>query len=193
MSRTTARRSGCVECGAQRVTASYDLNRDQLMDLVDSVPPNWLEVVVHQHVPMFHMEHCVFCAVISPGTDKTNCGRPCDRHVVQLRDRVGAMHTLQADVACRNTLYNATAQSGAECVSELMRRGSRLVSDRIIGRNGNAGLRNHRKLRSTSRGRSVGSRSLAASSRDQPLGRDARYFGSETQSSGDSVGRHEGW
>ena len=111
------------ECGVQRVTASYDLNRDQLMDLVGSVPSTWLEVVIHQHVPMFHMEHCVFCAVISPGTNKTNCGRPCDRHVVQLRDRVGAVHTLQADVACRNTLYNATAQSGAECVSELMQRG----------------------------------------------------------------------
>jgi putative protease len=111
------------ECGVLRVTASYDLNRDQLMDLVGSVPSTWLEVVIHQHVPMFHMEHCVFCAVLSPGTNKTNCGRPCDRHVVQLRDRVGAMHTLQADVACRNTLYNATAQSGAECVSELMRSG----------------------------------------------------------------------
>tara|TARA_R110002049_G_scaffold4601_5_gene32257 strand:- start:362230 stop:364791 length:2562 start_codon:yes stop_codon:yes gene_type:complete len=110
-------------CGAERVTASYDLNRDQLSDLVQSVPAPWLEIVIHQHVPMFHMEHCVFCAVMSPGTDKTNCGRPCDRHVVQLRDRVGALHTLQADVACRNTLYNQSAQSGAECVDELVQRG----------------------------------------------------------------------
>ncbi len=108
------------ECGADRLTASYDLNREQLFDLVGSLPPSWLEVVMHQHMPMFHMEHCVFCAVISPGTNKTNCGRPCDRHVVQLRDRVGAEHTLQADVACRNTLYNATPQSGAEIVGELI-------------------------------------------------------------------------
>ena len=64
--------------GAQRVTVSYDLNRDQLLDLVAAVPPTWLEVVIHQHMPMFHMEHCVFCAVLSPGTNKTNCGRPCD-------------------------------------------------------------------------------------------------------------------
>ena len=73
---------------ADSVTASYDLNRDQLLDLVAAVPPDWLEVVVHQHMPMFHMEHCVFCAVLSPGTNKTNCGRPCDTHVVKLRDRV---------------------------------------------------------------------------------------------------------
>ena len=111
--------------GATRVTASYDLNRDQLSDLVGAIPSEWLEVVIHQHMPMFHMEHCVFCAVISPGTNKTNCGRPCDRHVVQLRDRVGAEHTLQADVACRNTLYNAVPQSGAETVSDLRQSGIR--------------------------------------------------------------------
>lgn len=106
--------------GAQRVTASYDLNREQILGLVQSLPSTWLEVVIHQHMPMFHMEHCVFCSVLSPGTNKTNCGRPCDDHVVQLRDRVGAEHSLQADVACRNTLYNATPQSGAEIVSELI-------------------------------------------------------------------------
>jgi putative protease len=111
--------------GAQRVTASYDLNRDQLTDLFDSVPSNWMEVVIHQHMPMFHMEHCVFCNVLSPGTNKTNCGRPCDDHIVQLRDRVGAEHTLQADVACRNTLYNATPQSGAETVGDLINNGTR--------------------------------------------------------------------
>jgi putative protease len=110
------------ELGAQRITASYDLNRDQLADLIDSVPTAWLEVVIHQHMPMFHMEHCVFCSVLSPGTNKTNCGRPCDVHVVQLRDRVGAEHVLQADVACRNTLYNATPQSGAETVTDLIQR-----------------------------------------------------------------------
>ncbi|OYP29969.1 U32 family peptidase [Rhodopirellula sp. MGV] len=109
--------------GAERATVSYDLNRDQLGDLVNSLPSHWLEVVIHQHIPMFHMEHCVFCSVLSPGTNKTNCGRPCDEHVVQLRDRVGALHPLNADVACRNTLYNATPQSGAETTGELLNAG----------------------------------------------------------------------
>ncbi len=49
-----------LDAGARRVTASYDLNREQLLDLVAAVPPGWLEVVIHQHMPMFHMEHCVF-------------------------------------------------------------------------------------------------------------------------------------
>jgi len=126
-----------IDQGASRVTASYDLNREQLLDLVAATPPEWLEVVIHQHMPMFHMEHCVFCAVLSPGTDKTNCGRPCDDHIVQLRDRVGMEHPLTADVGCRNTLFNATPQSAAEAVPALLRSGIRhfrieLLSDSPI-------------------------------------------------------------
>ena len=109
----------------QWLTPSYDLNRDQLMDLVTAVPPQWLEVVVHQHMPMFHMEHCVFCAMLSPGTNKTNCGRPCDVQQVELRDRTGVDHPLVADVGCRNTLFNAVAQSSAEVVAELLKSGVR--------------------------------------------------------------------
>jgi putative protease len=111
--------------GARRVTASYDLNRDQLLDLVNAVPAAWLEVVIHQHMPMFHMEHCVFCSVLSPGTNKHNCGRPCDTHQVRLRDRIGKEHPLTADVGCRNTLFNATPQSAAELVPQLLARGLR--------------------------------------------------------------------
>jgi len=112
-----------LQLGCDQVTASYDLNRDQLLELVRSMPAERLEVVLHQHMPMFHMEHCVFCSVMSPGTNKTNCGRPCDRHQVRLRDRVGMEHPLQADVACRNTLYNAVPQSGAEAFAELAKHG----------------------------------------------------------------------
>jgi putative protease len=112
-----------IEQGLTRVTASYDLNRDQLQALEAATPPEWLEVVIHQHMPMFHMEHCVFCAVLSPGTNKTNCGRPCDDHVVKLRDRIGVEHLLTADVGCRNTLFNAVPQSAAEAVPSLLARG----------------------------------------------------------------------
>jgi putative protease len=74
---------------------------------------------------MFHMEHCVFCSVLSPGTNKHNCGRPCDDHEVKLRDRIGMEHVLQADVGCRNTLYNAVPQSAAEATPQLLARGLR--------------------------------------------------------------------
>ncbi len=135
--------------GAQRVTVSYDLNREQIRGLIDSLPASWLEVVVHQHMPMFHMEHCVFCSVLSPGTDKTNCGRPCDRHEVKLRDRVGAEHPLQADVACRNTLFNGTPQSGAEIVGDVVDLGVRWLRVELLQEDASQTvltLQNYRRL-----------------------------------------------
>ncbi|MCX6899117.1 MAG: DUF3656 domain-containing protein [Verrucomicrobia bacterium] len=111
--------------GLERVTASYDLNVAQLESLLRSAPPAWFEIVIHQHMPMFHMEHCVFCAFLTNGTDFTNCGRPCDHHEVRLRDRVGAEHLLKADAGCRNTVFNALAQTGAEHVARLMALGAR--------------------------------------------------------------------
>ena len=109
--------------GVSRVTASYDLNREQLMQLVAAVDATDLEIVIHQHMPMFHMEHCVYCAVLSPGTNKTNCGRPCDVHDVRIRDRIGMEHPLNADVGCRNTVFNAVAQSSAEVARPLQAAG----------------------------------------------------------------------
>jgi putative protease len=109
----------------ERVTASYDLNVAQLEALLQGAPPAWFDITLHQHMPMFHMEHCVFCAFLSDGTDYRNCGRPCDKHDVRLRDRVGAEHLLRADAGCRNTVYNARAQTGAEFASRLLALGAR--------------------------------------------------------------------
>ncbi len=100
--------------GLERVTASYDLNVVQLESLLQSAPGAWFDLTIHQHMPMFHMEHCVFCAFLSKGKDYKDCGRPCDKHTVALRDRTGSELPLKADAGCRNTVYNNRAQTGAE-------------------------------------------------------------------------------
>jgi U32 family peptidase len=105
--------------GLEYLTASYDLNNVQLEALLKVAPPEWFEVTIHQHMPMFHMEHCVFCAFMSDGKDYRDCGRPCEKHDVKLRDRVGLEHPLKADAGCRNTVYNARAQTGAESVARM--------------------------------------------------------------------------
>ena len=111
--------------GLEGLTASYDLDAGQLAALLRSAPPAWFEVTLHQHMPMFHMEHCVFCAFLSKGKDYRDCGRPCEKHRVTLRDRVGAEHLLRADAGCRNTLYNSRAQTGAEYAGQLTALGVR--------------------------------------------------------------------
>ena len=103
-----------INQGLERLTISSDLTAEQALDLLGAAPPEWFEIILHQHMPMFHMEHCVFAAFMSSGKTFLDCGRPCEKHQVRLRDRVGMEHPLKADVGCRNTLYNAVAQTGAK-------------------------------------------------------------------------------
>jgi len=118
--------------GLERVTVSYDLNAQQLLDLLRAAPPGWFELTIHQHMPMFHMEHCVFAAFLSKGTDASNCGRPCDCHQVKLRDRMGVEHPLKADVGCRNTVFHAKAQSGADYLRSFVEAGARVFRVELL-------------------------------------------------------------
>ncbi|AEI38809.1 DUF3656 domain-containing U32 family peptidase [Paenibacillus mucilaginosus] len=111
------------EAGLDRVTPSYDLNIQQMVDLLRRSDTSTLEVVIHQHLPMFHTEHCVYCTFMSPGTNYTNCGRPCEEQRASLRDRVGFSHPVRVDEGCRNTVYNAIDQSGAEYLKDFMELG----------------------------------------------------------------------
>lgn len=106
--------------GAVRLTPSYDLNWPQMKQLLERFGATHFEVVVHQHMPMFHMEHCIFAHVLSDGKDFRDCGRPCEKHDVRLGEKGQQAHPLKADVGCRNTLYNATAQSAAPLLWQMM-------------------------------------------------------------------------
>jgi putative protease len=114
-----------VRAGITRMVPSYDLNWKQLAAMARRFDASRLECVIHQHMPMFHMEHCVFAHTLSNGKDFHDCGRPCEKHRVDLRDRVGEDHPLLPDVGCRNTLFNATAQTAAEYVPEMKELGIR--------------------------------------------------------------------
>jgi len=122
-----------IASGLERITISADLNAAQVCDLLRAAPPAWFEIALHLHMPMFHMEHCVFAAFLSDGTDHTNCGRPCEKHRVTLRDRVGAEHPLHADVGCRNTLFHQKAQSGAQYHADFSTLGARHFRVELLG------------------------------------------------------------
>lgn len=124
-----------IDAGLQRVTVSYDLNISQALALLQAAPPGWFELTLHQHMPMFHMEHCVFAAFMSEGKSFLDCGRPCEKHKVLLRDRTGMEHPLKADVGCRNTLFNAAAQTGAKFYDDLMRTGLRHYRVELLDEN----------------------------------------------------------
>lgn len=112
------------DIGLARLTPSHDLDWSEMAAMAGRMDPERLEVVVHHHVPMFHMEHCLFAACLSKGRDRRECGRPC-RQRVELRDRVGAEHPAARDARCRNTVFSASAQSAVELLPEMMAKGIR--------------------------------------------------------------------
>lgn len=102
-----------LDLGLERLTPTHDLNAAQVADLARALGAQYIEVVAYHHLPVFHTEHCVFCRFLSNGASYKDCGRPCERHRVALRDRQGREHPVLADVGCRNTVFGAEAQVAA--------------------------------------------------------------------------------
>jgi len=96
-----------------RLTPTHDLNAVQVADLARDAGPENIEAIAYQHLPVFHTEHCVFCRFLSEGTSYKDCGRPCEKHRVELRDHSGRSHPVMADVGCRNTVFGAEAQEAS--------------------------------------------------------------------------------
>lgn len=109
--------------GLNKLTVSYDLNASQLADMLRSGCGTQLELTLHQHIPMFHTEHCVYCTFLSRGHSFKDCGQPCEHHRVRVMDRTHAMHYLRSDEGCRNTLFNGQAQTAARYVEGMRRWG----------------------------------------------------------------------
>src|SRR4051812_46247912 len=60
------------------------------------------------------------------GTSYLDCGRPCEKHKVSLKDsRTGAAHPVGVDVGCRNTVFSAEANSVADDVPRFVAKGVR--------------------------------------------------------------------
>lgn len=111
--------------GCDTLTAAHDLDEAQLHALLAHVPAERFTVAVHHHIATFHTEHCVYAHTLSHGRDFRTCGRPCEQHQVALKDREGREHPVVVDWACRNTVFNAQAQSAARAVPRLVKAGVR--------------------------------------------------------------------
>ncbi len=100
-----------IQKGLDTVCLSYDLNLEQMKALLQNIDSSKAEVTIHQSMPSFHMEHCVFAAFLSKGKSYKDCGKPCEKHKVQLKDEFGHFHWIKPDQECRNTMFNSSAQT----------------------------------------------------------------------------------
>ncbi|NUN06257.1 MAG: U32 family peptidase [Bdellovibrio sp.] len=104
--------------GLSSLCLGYDLNNVQVSELIQAGQAERFEVTAYQYMPSFHMEHCVFAAFLSKGSSYKDCGKPCEKHDVKLKDQFGNWHQIKPDQECRNTMYNGTSQSAARYVKE---------------------------------------------------------------------------
>jgi putative protease len=102
-----------LNSGLARLTPTHDLNAAQIASLAETTGSEAIEAICYGHLPVFHTEHCVFCRFLSTGTSFKDCGRPCEKHTVSLRDLTGRAHPLTADIGCRNTVFGAEAQEAS--------------------------------------------------------------------------------
>jgi len=111
--------------GLSRITPTHDLNAAQVADLARRAGAGRIEAIAYHHLPVFHTEHCVFCRFLSTGTSYRDCGRPCEKHRVELKDAQGRAHPVLADVGCRNTVFGAEAQEASSHFEAWRRAGIR--------------------------------------------------------------------
>jgi putative protease len=114
-----------LDLGLSRIAPTHDLNAAQVADLARSVGAGNVEAIAYQHLPVFHTEHCVFCRFLSDGHSYLDCGRPCEKHRIALRDTSGRPHPVMADVGCRNTVFGAEAQEASPHLEAWRRAGIR--------------------------------------------------------------------
>lgn len=119
--------SGASQRMLSRLAPTHDLDAAQLARLARALGPERaresLEAIVYSHLAVFHTEHCVFCRFLSTGNDYRDCGHPCEKHALHLRDGEGRDNAVLADQGCRNTVFSSQAQSGAFELERLSKAG----------------------------------------------------------------------
>jgi hypothetical protein len=70
------------------------------------------------------------------GQSYLDCGHPCESNTVHLSDPQGNDHLVLADMGCRNTVFNARAQSGAFYLDDLREAGYRSFRVELVDEHG---------------------------------------------------------
>lgn len=93
-----------LQSGLQRLALTHDLNAVQMCQLADAAGPRsgQLEVILHQHLPIFHTEHCVFCRFLSTGVAAagTAGAGSATRRTSVAQPRLSFPYFLVLDIVC---------------------------------------------------------------------------------------------
>ena len=109
--------------GMQRLTPSFEIDTEQLANLVKEYGEN-IEMAVHYQVPAFHSEYCHWVGnLVESGKAKPGCGELCQTRAISVTDRKGIEHPIQSDAFCRNTVFHGIPVSYLEHITSMLKQG----------------------------------------------------------------------
>jgi len=111
--------------GLERIVPATDLDGPAVLALMETVGPRHIEIVAHQHVPLFHMAYCPAAAQLTKAQQAGQCGALCRTHRLELRDRNNVRHTILGDAARRCTVFGGRATTAETHLAALWRAGVR--------------------------------------------------------------------
>ncbi len=93
--------------GLRILCPSFDLDKEQTLDLLNKCAKFRFEVPMHYHMPLYHTEHCFFAANLSNAKTRRDCGAACQRHSLGFVDYYGTHEVVLRDSCCRNTIFDS--------------------------------------------------------------------------------------
>lgn len=126
--------SKLLDSGLDLLAPTYDCNAQQINSLIRGLGSrrDKIEVIVHANLPVFHTEHCVYARFLSDGNSYLDCGRPCEHHTIHIRDPSGKDHLVEADMGCRNTVFEGTMQTAIDYLSNFTESGTRCYRIELV-------------------------------------------------------------
>ena len=115
-----------LDQGLECLALTYDCNSAQITDVLGRLgaQSSKIEVIIHSNLPIFHTEHCIFARFLSDGDDYRTCGRPCETTTLHIRDAKGKDHRVEADMGCRNTVFEASSQTALRYLQDFRNAGA---------------------------------------------------------------------
>lgn len=124
-----------LDQGLDSLALTYDCNSAQITHVLDRLGPlsrSKIEVIIHSNLPIFHTEHCLFARFLSDGDDYRTCGRPCETTTLHIRDSTGRDHRVEADMGCRNTVFEASSQTALRYLQDFRNAGAGLFRVELV-------------------------------------------------------------
>jgi len=122
--------------GITRITPGIDVGPRESVALLKRFPAAAIEVVIQQHAPLFHSEHCLYREIDQ--TARAACRRYCRAHVIALQDRKGVRHPVRRDAFCRNTVFHGQVTSVLQRLGQLNLAGVRCFRIELLDEDGPA-------------------------------------------------------